>query len=369
MSPHNSSQAVCRVCGSGFRVLAIAYTIAALPAVSHGSTYGFSINLNFAGDQDPIIRSAGYFSERVWNNLPTDPDVQDAFLLSDAFNDFGQSPARSSWNARGIGNNDIGRVDNPDDGRMMQSYLASPATIKLTALDLVPPPHEGPLNYTVLLYTFGGRDGANGTFTVNGDQRSHIDSGTFDGTFRTGLRGNMLVFSDLQSPDLLILTDGFAPLNAMSVMYCRPGDLNGDGMIDVTDLDELSGASKNGSKDWKYDINIDGQVTNDDVLAWIKWSKGTCIGDVNLDGVFNSSDLVQLFQVGIYEKGDVATWTTGDWNGDCEFNSSDLLLAFQEGCYDSGDAPAIPAEGVPEPTGMVLFVLGIISWVSRNRSR
>jgi hypothetical protein len=135
----------------------------------------------------------------------------------------------------------------------------------------------------------------------------------------------------------------------------------------VTDLEELNQATKNGSTDWQYDINIDGQVNNDDVLAWIKWSKGTCIGDVNLDGVFDSSDLVQLFQVGIYESGDTATWVTGDWNGDCVFDSSDFLLAFQEGCYEAGEAMASPAETVPEPAGALLLGLGLIGWFLHQR--
>jgi hypothetical protein len=59
------------------------------------------------------------------------------------------------------------------------------------------------------------------------------------------------------------------------------------------------------------------------------------IGDANGDGVFDSSDLVEVFQAGKYEKTDgaFANWQEGDWSGDGRFDSSDLLLAFQSNAY------------------------------------
>ena len=63
---------------------------------------------------------------------------------------------------------------------------------------------------------------------------------------------------------------------------------------------------------------------------------GALVGDVNGDGIFNSTDLVIVFQSGHYEDGirDKSGNTEGDWNGDGEFDSSDLVLAFQLGLYD-----------------------------------
>ena len=61
----------------------------------------------------------------------------------------------------------------------------------------------------------------------------------------------------------------------------------------------------------------------------------TDFGDANLDGVFNSSDLVSIFQAGEYEDESTnnSNWNEGDWNGDGEFDSSDLILAFQAGKF------------------------------------
>ena len=58
-------------------------------------------------------------------------------------------------------------------------------------------------------------------------------------------------------------------------------------------------------------------------------------GDSNGDGIFNSSDLVFVFQAGKYEDGipNNATFADGDWNGDGDFDSSDLTFAFQKSNY------------------------------------
>jgi hypothetical protein len=76
------------------------------------------------------------------------------------------------------------------------------------------------------------------------------------------------------------------------------------------------------------------------------------VGDSNLDRVFDSSDLVQVFQAGRYETpaADDATWAQGDWNGDRDFDSSDLVMAFQSGMYEVAAPPASAAGQVATST-------------------
>jgi hypothetical protein len=64
------------------------------------------------------------------------------------------------------------------------------------------------------------------------------------------------------------------------------------------------------------------------------------IGDSNDDGIFNSSDLIVVFQAGEYEDEipDNSTFNEGDWNGDGDFDSGDLVAAFQAGTYVSNAA-------------------------------
>ena len=91
---------------------------------------------------------------------------------------------------------------------------------------------------------------------------------------------------------------------------------------------------------------------------------GTSVGDVNLDDVFDSGDLVLVFGEGKYDTGDLATWAQGDWSGDMAFDSGDLVLAFQDGGYVAGASPT-----VPEPTSLAMFISALIGIVSVSRSR
>lgn len=52
-------------------------------------------------------------------------------------------------------------------------------------------------------------------------------------------------------------------------------------------------------------------------------------GDANLDGVFDSSDLVQIMSSGTYETGEAATWSEGDFNQDGKFDATDFIFAMQ----------------------------------------
>lgn len=84
------------------------------------------------------------------------------------------------------------------------------------------------------------------------------------------------------------------------------------------------------------------------------------LGDSNLDGKFDSGDLVQVFQAGEYEDSIIAnsTWEEGDWNLDMDFDSGDLVTAFTAGTY--ADSPAGAVAEVPEPSGLVAVVLGML---------
>ncbi len=63
-------------------------------------------------------------------------------------------------------------------------------------------------------------------------------------------------------------------------------------------------------------------------------------GDSNLDGRFDTQDLVQILQIGEYEDGipGNSTWTEGDWNQDGDFDTGDFVLALQQGNYESAAA-------------------------------
>jgi hypothetical protein len=86
--------------------------------------------------------------------------------------------------------------------------------------------------------------------------------------------------------------------------------------------------------DWDSDGDVD-LMTYTRSPSNIRWLENRPVGDVNGDGVFDSSDLVAVLQQGKYDDGVPrnASFEEGDWNGDGEFDASDLTLAFQSGGY------------------------------------
>jgi hypothetical protein len=149
------------------------------------------------------------------------------------------------------------------------------------------------------------------------------------------------------------------------------GDFDENLSIDVADIDLLSQTLRAGSQDLKFDITLDNQVTDLDRQFWIKEVNRTYVGDANLDGLFDSGDLVQVLAAGQYEDGIVAnsTWATGDFNGDGEADSADLVAALADGGYEAGPLPAVSA--VPEPVWGGTGLLVLVGWavVSAHRRR
>lgn len=114
-------------------------------------------------------------------------------------------------------------------------------------------------------------------------------------------------------------------------------DLNGDLVVDAADLEQLCDALRAGSSSDLYDLTHDGQTDLDDLVFLVRDLLGTSIGDATLDGLFNSADIVTVFQAGLYESSvpETADWSTGDWDCDGQFTSGDLVFAFQQGEYET----------------------------------
>ncbi len=105
--------------------------------------------------------------------------------------------------------------------------------------------------------------------------------------------------------------------------------------LNTNDIDAVCEAIRSETDDSRSDFNSDSLVDIKDHDYLITEMMGITYGDANADGVFDSKDLVQIFQAGEYEDDIVgnSTWAEGDWNCDGEFNTSDLVAAFRAGRY------------------------------------
>ena len=135
----------------------------------------------------------------------------------------------------------------------------------------------------------------------------------------------------------------------------KAADFDHDGHLGAADINLLAAAIRSGDAPVEvYDLSGDDLVTPQDLHHMVQRAMQTTFGDSNLDGRFDSSDLVKVFQAGKYEAGpgQRAGWEEGDWTGDGYFNSSDMVFVFQQGEYET--AAALSAEA---PTANAVDIL------------
>jgi len=207
-------------------------------------------------------------------------------------------------------------------------------------------------------------------FTATPTGYMYIGSRTAGGEGFFGLIDDVAMWNEALSPEKIqMLASG-----AWRPEPSRPavtGDFNRNQLLDVGDLDDLTNQAIAGTNPSTYDLNNDNRVNSADREVWIVSLKKTYYGDSNLDGVFNSGDLVQVFSRGEYEDAAAlnSMWGSGDWNGDQEFNSSDLVTAFQGGGYDAGPRSATSAVPEPGTGGLLMAGFAMLARVFRRRRR
>lgn len=180
-----------------------------------------------------------------------------------------------------------------------------------------------------------------------------------------GLLDNMRLFGSA--------SDQLGALSLAELEQLRASDLALIGDIDMNlqftaaDIDGLNRAIREGSTEvTRYDVDNNGTLNEADRQYWVKSIVHSYFGDANLDGSFNSGDLVSVFAAGQYEDSVLgnSTWATGDWSGDAEFTTDDLIVAFQDGGFEKATSAATAA--VPEPMSSSLLAGWITLMIARR---
>ncbi len=125
-----------------------------------------------------------------------------------------------------------------------------------------------------------------------------------------------------------------------------PGDFNGDGVVNVTDIDLLCAAVNSGGNDLAFDLTSDGSVDMADMDELILNTIGTLYGDANLDFNVDTSDF-NLWNDNKFTTG--AGWAGGDFNCDGNTDTSDFNV-WNTNKFQSGAALASVPRAVPMAT-------------------
>jgi hypothetical protein len=108
-----------------------------------------------------------------------------------------------------------------------------------------------------------------------------------------------------------------------SFVICPLGDVNLDGAINATDIDQLYAYL--GDTTGRYDLNGDGVANQGDVDYLVKTILQTGYADANLNGKVDFEDFQVLLD---HWQSKAQGWAGGDWNGDgvTDFQDFQMLL-------------------------------------------
>ena len=149
---------------------------------------------------------------------------------------------------------------------------------------------------------------------------------------------------------------GLAFHNIWAKLVC---DVSGDGICDTEDIDAIMNSIGMDAPDAKFDLNGDGSVTHADRDLWLSeaanvngFASPYLVGDANLDGSVNSTDLGRL---GTNWQQVNVTWGGGDFNGDGVGDFKDLNAIALNWSRSIPDAAV-----VPEPSRFPVFLLAVL---------
>ncbi|MEM8679076.1 MAG: Ig-like domain-containing protein, partial [Planctomycetota bacterium] len=196
-------------------------------------------------------------------------------------------------------------------------------TISVLANDLPGPANEAMQTLTVIATA----DPLQGTVTLNSD-------GTLTYTPSVGFTGQDSFTYTVEDNGL---TQGVAdPRQATGTVQVfvepvlPPGDFDQDTAFTCADINLLSAAIATASNDLSFDLNDDGQLDNDDLLAWLANAGAVnrpsqaayLMGDANLDGLVDGLDFV-IWNNNKFT--DTTDFCSGDFNASGRVDGADFL--------------------------------------------
>ena len=125
-------------------------------------------------------------------------------------------------------------------------------------------------------------------------------------------------FASIQHPSRIqldltrIYSDGEILVTSVLDKPERPGDFNGDAILDSADINSLSSRIYVASTDKYFDLDNDDQITDSDLTVLVEELIGTHYGDADLDGRVQFDDFLVLSE----HYGQPGSWNDGDFDTD-----------------------------------------------------
>ncbi len=109
-----------------------------------------------------------------------------------------------------------------------------------------------------------------------------------------------------------IVNAASTPLSATSAIMV-PGDFDGDGIVDIDDIESLIDVIYANGFDASMDFDDNGMIDEEDIIRWVRSLFESHLGDANLDGKVDPTDLSVL---GVNWQHALRNWSGGDFHGD-----------------------------------------------------
>ena len=143
----------------------------------------------------------------------------------------------------------------------------------------------------------------------------------------------------------------------------RPGDVDGDGSLDSSDVTLLASGVGSGTTLAAFDVNLDNQVNAADLTYLVEVVLATQFGDADLDGLVTASDDGAVLLANLGKSGEMG-WADGDFSGDSFVTASDdgaLLLASLASDVAAGSVQSPTSQPVGE-NGAAPFAVQGSTW-------
>ena len=190
------------------------------------------------------------------------------------------------------------------------------------------------------------------------DSSLNLFDWTGEGSFREF--HTITIPNRLQTDLSALYETGEVLITSVLVDPISPGDFNGDVTLDVKDIDELAARVRVSSGDLYYDVDADGQISENDIAVWVEGLKGTQLGDTDLNGSVDFEDFLVLSE----HFGTAGGWGDGDFTGDGRVDFSDFLALSVN--FGGANAEFVT---IPEPTAYRVALFSIVGIFAFRRQR